>query len=146
MSSDALRSVTEGVTHSWQQEGIPLLAPIDPAAVRTELSKNGQRYSDDVVDLYSITGGMANDEMDSHCFSMWPFDKVISKNKERSYLAFADFLIDSHWYGFVYESKARSKVCVDYFKHGTELEIIADSVEEFFRKYLVDPRSLCLLT
>jgi hypothetical protein len=146
MSSVALLPVVERVIRFWQQDGIPLLAPMDPVAVRNELSKTGQRYSDDVVDIYSIAGGMANDEMDSHCFSMWPFDKVLSKNKERSYLAFADFLIDSHWYGFVYESKARSKVCVDYFKHGTELEIIADSVEEFFRKYLVDPRSLCLLS
>src|SRR5947208_17111735 len=127
MSSDALRSAIEGVTHSWQQEGIPLLAPIDPAAVRAELSKTGQRYSDDVVDLYSITGGMAKDEMDSHCFYMWPFERVVAVNKERSYLAFGDCLIESHWYGFVYGSKEQSKVCIDYGKHGTELEIITDS-------------------
>ena len=146
MSSVALLPVVEGVIRFWQQDGIPLLAPMDPVAVRGELSKTGQRYSDDVVDLYSITGGMANDEMDSHCFSMWAFKKVISINKERSYLAFADFLIDSHSYGFVYESKARSKVCIDYGKHGTELEIITESVEEFFQRYLFDPRSLCLLT
>src|SRR4029078_12032930 len=146
MSSDALRSVIEDVTHTWQQDGVPLLAPTDSAAVRTELSKTGQQISDDSVDLYCTTGGMAKNEMDSHCFSMWPFDQVVALNKKRSYLAFADFLIDSHFYGFVYESKARSKVCMDYGKYGTELEIITDSVEEFFQKYLVDPRALCLLS
>jgi hypothetical protein len=142
MSANALVQLMEGVIASWKREGIELLPPMDPATVIAELSKTGQRYSEDVVDLYCTTGGMIKDEMDSHCFSMWPFDKVVRVNNKRSYLAFADFLISSHFYGFVYESKARSKVCIDY---GKDLEIIANSVEEFFQKLMIDPGQLYML-
>ena len=142
MQSDALISAVDDVISSWQREGVSLTPPITLKAVKAELSKTGQRISKDVVDLYCRTGGMAKNEMDSHCFSMWPFDTVTAVNSDRPYLAFADFLIDSHWYGFVYESETHSKVCIDY---GKELEIIADSVEDFFRRILNDPRSLYLL-
>ena len=120
-----------------------MLEPLNREGVIAALNKTGQKYSSDVVELYCATGGMADFEMDSRYWSLWPLSEVISENAGhgRNELLFADFLIFSHCYSFKFESETRSSVWVD----DAELVKTADSVGEFFEKLLNDPGSLRML-
>lgn len=86
---------------------------------------------------------MRGDEFDSHAWTLWPLDRVVSENSHynRPYILFADFLINSHCYCFTYEDDERSSVCIEYF-NGEEPERVANSVNEFFETYLSNPRKL----
>lgn len=133
----------EKAIESWRREGIGLLPPNEETAVADALSKTGRKYSRDVIALYCAVGGMKDYESDSHIWSLWSLDRVVSENSghDRPYILFADYLIGSHCYYFKYEDDERSSVCMDYFNE-EEAERIADSVGEFFEIYLRNPRDV----
>jgi hypothetical protein len=89
-----------------------------------------------VLALYAATGGMEEGESDSHLWSLWSLEKVISETSRysRPYIPFADFSINSHLYCFKYENEEESSVRIDYV-NGEEPELIAGSVEEFFQLF-----------
>jgi hypothetical protein len=133
----------ESTILEWQQSGLTLLPPNTEAEVYAALSATGRKYSRDVVALYCTTGGMADDQSDNRCWSLWPLDRIVAENLryQRPYLLFADFLIASHLYCFKYENPERSAVCIDYF-NGQEPRVASKSVSEFFDLYVRDSDSL----
>jgi hypothetical protein len=126
-------TAVEKAIEKWELKGVTLHSPIEESVVRAQLSALGRAYSRDVVALYSAPGGMEDGYSDSHMWSLWPLQRVVSETARynRPYILFADFLIDSHFYCFKYETEERSSVGVDYL-NGEEPEIVAASVEEFF--------------
>ena len=128
---------------NWKRQGVELHEAIEEPVVTAALDKMGRDYSRDVVALYCATGGMKEGESDSHLWSLWPIERVLSENSRysRPHILFADFLIDSHLYCFRYNNKQNSSVCVDYLS-GEEPEVIAGSVEEFFNVFVSDPAKL----
>jgi hypothetical protein len=133
----------ESTILGWQQSGLTLLPPNSEASVHAALNATGRNYSRDVVALYCSTGGMADDQLDSRCWSLWSLDRLVSENLryQRPYLLFADFLIESHLYCFKYETPERSSVCIDYF-NGQEPRVVSNTVSEFFDLYVRDAESL----
>jgi|ERR1043165_1695992 hypothetical protein len=127
----------------WQQSGLTLLPPNSEAAVHAALNATGRKYSRDVVALYCTTGGMANDQSDSRCWSLWSLDRILAENLryQRPDLLFADFLIASRLYCFKYENSECSSVCIDYF-NGQEPRVVSKGVSEFFDLYVRDSDSL----
>ena len=109
-------SAIDTAIRNWQREGINLRVPMGESVVRAVLDKIDRAYSRDVVNLYCATGGMEKGESDSHMWTLWPMDWVVAENSryERPHILFADFLIDSHFYCFRYESQETSAVCIDY--------------------------------
>jgi hypothetical protein len=126
-------TAVELAIEKWKLEGVALDSPIDESVVRAKLSALGRAYSRDVLALYSATGGMEDGYSDSHMWSLWPLQRVVSETARysRPYILFADFLIDSHLYCFKYETEENSSVGVDNL-NGEEPELVAASVEEFF--------------
>ena len=126
-------TAVETAIEKWILEGVALHPPIEESVVRAKLSALGRPYSRDVVALYSATSGMEDGYSDSHMWSLWSLQRVVSETARysRPYILFADFLIDSHFYCFKYESEEKSSVGVDYL-NGDEPELVAASVEEFF--------------
>jgi len=55
---------------------------------------------------------MKSGRSDSHMWSLWPIERLISENAryDRPHILFADFLIDSHFYCFSYVSEEQSAV------------------------------------
>jgi hypothetical protein len=129
------------VLRKWQEEGVGLLPPVDDTYAIATLDSIGRQSSRDVVNLYCATGGMKDD--DFRFWSLWSLDRVVTENLryDRPYILFADFLINSHFYCFKYESSERSSVCIEYF-NGEEPERIADSINDFFDLYLRSPEKL----
>lgn len=136
----------ETAIEKWKLEGVALHAPIEETVVRAKLSVLRRPYSRDVLDLYSATNGMEDGVSDSHMWSLWHLERVVSETARysRPYILFADFLIDSHFYCFKYETEERSSVVVDYF-NGEEPELVAASVEEFFEIFVSDAARLMML-
>jgi hypothetical protein len=138
-------SALEQAIEQWRREGINLLPPSDETTVIDALNRAGRKYSRDVIALYSATGGMKDGECDSHLLSLWPLERVISETvrHNHSHILFADFLIDSHFYCFKYESNQFSSVCIEYFD-GKQPERVAETVDEFFELYLRTPNALAM--
>jgi hypothetical protein len=136
-------SAIDTAMRNWERDGIKLHAPMEELVVRATLERTGRTYSSDVVALYCATGGMHDGESDSHMWTLWSMDRVIEENSryDRPHLLFADFLIDSHFYCFRYESDETSAVCVDYL-NGEEPELVARSVQEFFEAFVTNPEKL----
>jgi len=123
----------EQAIEKWKLEGVALHSPSEDSVVVTKLSSLGRPISRDVLSLYKATGGMEDSYSDSHMWSLWSLERVVSETLRysRPYILFADFAIDSHFYCFKYENEERSLVGVDYL-NGEEPEILAGSVQEFF--------------
>ena len=133
----------ETAIQRWKREDLRLLPPIEESVIKASLGNLGRACSRDVSALYRLTGGMEDGDSDSHMLSLWPFQKAMAETARytRPYILFADFLIDSHLYCFRYENHERSSVVVDYV-NGEEPELVAESVEEFFKLLNCDAAKL----
>ena len=135
----------KAIIQKWEREGIELLPPHEEKEVLAILSPLGRPFSQDVVSLYCMTGGMAEGLMDDEGLSLWTMERLVKENlnQQRLLLLFMDALIDSHFYGLQYEDAETSSVHIDYFG-GETPKLVAGSLEEFFRLYLSDPLELFL--
>lgn len=100
----------------WKREDIVLRPPLEQSVVAAKFITLGRRCSRDVLALYAATGGMEDGECDSHMWSLWKLDRVVSETDAygRPYILFADFLINSHFYCFKYKNEEQSSVVIDY--------------------------------
>ena len=133
----------ETAIQRWKLEGLRLLPPIEESVIEARLADLGRGCSRDVSALYRLTGGMEDGDSDSHMLSLWPFQKAMAETARytRPHILFADFLIESHVYCFRYETHERSSVVVDY-GNSEEPELVAESVEEFFKLLNCDAAKL----
>lgn len=138
--------VIDKVIESWRNQRIRLLEPCEEALTVSVLAQLGRKVSRDVIEMYCVTGGMEDGEMDEHLFSLWSLERVKMDNARYASpgIFFADFLINSHFYFFQFEDDRRSSVYIDY---GDALspQRVAESVTEFFELYLANPAKLELL-
>ena len=102
----------EAAVEKWRHEEVVVLPPIEPSIVTAKFRKIGRQCSNDVLTLYAATGGMEDGESDSHLWSLWSLEKVVSETSRysRPYILFADFSINSHLYCFKYENEEESSV------------------------------------
>jgi hypothetical protein len=133
----------ETAIERWKAEGVCLDRPSEPSLVAAKLSALGRRYSRDVISLYAATGGMSNGESDSHLFSLWGIEKIVSETAQsgRPHILFADFSINAHLYCLKYKNEEESSVVIDYF-NGEEPESVAGSIQEFFEIFNSDAAKL----
>jgi hypothetical protein len=107
------------------------------------LSSTGKHFAQDVVEFYSVTGGVRDSEMDALGFTLWPLASVRTLNHrgEQSELdlAFGDVLLDACRYYFRFEDDLHSSVYGGY-----EFRKLAGSIEQFFELYLTNPVGLDL--
>lgn len=123
------------VERIWKSEGLNIAEPLSKNAVIESFAELNKRLSKDVIEVYSNLGGMADDDVDSICFTFWTVKKIIAENELSNELTFfADFLIYSHLYGFKFENEDISSVHIYWGKN--QIEKVADSFDEFFDNYL----------
>lgn len=123
------------VEQVWKKEGLNIAKPISKDAVIESFANLGVLLSKEVIGVYSNLGGMIDESMDSVCFSFWTVERILAENKPNSELTFfADFLINSHWYGFKFEDENISSIHIYWGEK--QIEKIADSFDEFFGNYL----------
>lgn len=131
------------VNRIWAQEGLELDKSLSEVEVIETFANLKILISKDVVDVYSNLGGMTDWGTDAICFSFWTIDKIVEENKSNSGLTFfADFLINSHLYGFKFKDEDVSSIHIYYGEN--DIEKIADSFDEFFENYLTKPEKYFL--
>lgn len=127
------------ISKIWRLEGLNLAEPLPESEILDGFAKLRGSVSKEVIDVYSNVGGMIEDGMDSICFSFWTIEKIIEVNNRLAGLSsdlvfFADFLIESHLYGFKFENEKVSSIHI-YFGENQVVKV-ADSFDEFFDNYL----------
>jgi hypothetical protein len=133
----ATPDVYERAADHWRTRGVSLLCPCSPDEVGATFETLGYPLSADVRRLYDVIGGFADYECDI-LWSLWSLARLREENAENrdrgELLLFADWLIQSHTYGFHYEDARVSSVYI----HDSG-ERIADSLEAFLETYLSNP-------
>jgi hypothetical protein len=136
---DNLKKISE----IWKKEGLDLSKPLCVDEIKRSFAKFEILLSQDVIAVYSNLGGMIDWGMDSVCFSFWTIERILEENKSNSELTFfADFLINSHLYGFKFENENVSSIHIFYGENDSEK--VADSFDEFFENYLTRPEKYFL--
>jgi hypothetical protein len=122
----------------WKQESVKLLPPVDPAALQAVLCGLSVPIAQDVVELYSMIGGMPDGEMDANMFCLWPLDQVLSERPKSpsSHVEFADYMIDSFRYAWEQTDAETSAVFINFYSVEGEAPTVAcNSITKFFEQY-----------
>jgi hypothetical protein len=131
------------VEQIWKKQGLNIAEPFSENALIKSFANLKVLLSKDVIEVYSNLGGMADDDLDSICFTFWTVEKILKENKPNKELTFfADFLIYSHLYGFKFENENTSSIHIYWGEN--QIEKIADSFDEFFDNYLTKPEKYFL--
>ena len=124
----------------WNTERVKLLPPELPANVEAVFERLGSKATRDVVELFSLLGGM--DKMDDGYLKLWSLQEMESENTVRSEFdpIFADYLISSWCFRLRPIDEATSAVYVDHFDLRPP-ELVASSLTEFLTIYERDPEA-----
>ncbi|HEX3448820.1 MAG TPA: hypothetical protein VHS97_11235 [Isosphaeraceae bacterium] len=129
----------------WRRQGIGLLPPVEEVEVHRAWGSFGQQAAADVVRLYTTVGGFAGYEMaDPFYWSLWDWDQLLDENTQRpgAGVMFSDHMLRSIDYELRFEDELRTSVW-HLGRFGPELpELVAPSLDMFFRLYLEDPWTL----
>ena len=122
---------------------------LEPALSRDELQRLfgafGFRPTKDVVELYSLVGGMTTGCPDNRMFELWCPERIKTENAvpKRGFLWFGDWLISSHLYALKPIDEFHSAVYIDYqCNEKTPPEFLAESLYEFAERLICDPTSM----
>ena len=128
------------VLEHWRKLGIALLPPDDQQRIKNVLAEIKKPCAKDVFEFYRTIGGM-DEQMDDHSFFLWPLWKVRTENlvNRTPDIEFGDVLLDAFRFRFRFENSERSAVYGGY-----DDRRLADSIEDFFARYLDDFGSLDL--
>lgn len=137
-----IRRISQKSIQNLEKKRLPLVELPSEKELGEKLAKLGTPISLDVIEVYLTLGGMKDYESDETLLSFWNIDRILEENEPNSeFVSFADFLIDSHWYWFKYETEFVSSIHID---GKNKIEKIADSFEEFFENYLINPEKYYL--
>ena len=94
----------DDVIQFWKSKNIELESGTSLNAF-TEAEKTvGLSFPLAFKELYKKVNGFKNSDWNEHMFSIWPLEKIIEEYNfgiNVNFVAFSDYLINSHWIGFV---------------------------------------------
>lgn len=140
--------VVDQVFRKWRADGVPLNPPASAADLLRLEAALGVPLPADVRYYFATANGMADGQpADDSLTNFWPIERMLTDPWQQSGsdalgshrdLAFADVLFSSWFICFRVRPNSQLTVHVE----GALLEL--PSLEALFRRYLDDPRSLCL--
>jgi hypothetical protein len=138
-------SVVEQLLGKWRSESVRLNAAASIEDLLRLEQCLGAPLPADIREFYRAADGMPDLEYDSRQLSFWPVHRIVAEPPRRPVsnavgvreVAFADFLIESHYYLFRVASAGRITV-------GNDIDAADEdeSFEAFLRRYLQNPKSL----
>ncbi|WP_288438684.1 SMI1/KNR4 family protein [uncultured Chryseobacterium sp.] len=115
------------IKERWKSENIKLNSPATSEFIEVTEEAIDFQFSDDFKKLYLKVDGFADGNWTINMFSVWPLAIILEQypnENDKSFIPFADYLINSHHIGFV---KGKSGV----FKNADETLVkIADTFSE----------------
>lgn len=129
------------VVEEWRRRGVGLKPPIPEAVVNGLFDHLGCLVSSDVKALYARVGGFCDPKSMDGLWQLWSPEEIRRENRtmKRGYVAFADYLCNSHLYCLRYEDPETSSVYISHEGHSLEAQPIAGSLAEFLEVLLCNP-------
>jgi hypothetical protein len=125
----------------WIQEELQVGPEVSAGEVVDAFAELGILAPDEVVSVFTVLNGFEESQMDSGCFEFWTLAKIMRENRpNQRFIAFADFLIESHRYALDTETACQTTIYACFST--TSFEAVAGSFEEFFEIYLNDASRL----
>jgi hypothetical protein len=140
-----LPETLDKVKEHWLSENIVLAPSCDKEVIHKQFRYLGVNATPEILEVFSKLNGFAEDDMDSECLSFWTIDKIVRENqmgwvKDRLYVHFADFLIDSHTHAFKINDSGSASVYCHW--DSSYVVKICESFQTFFEYYLFDTPKL----
>src|SRR5688572_19910623 len=93
--------IAQLVLKQWNAEDLRPNDPLSADDASLQFESIGVNANTEVLEVFSQLNGFDDGLMDNHCINFWSIDKIKLENRRNSdVVEFADFLIDSHRYGF----------------------------------------------
>jgi len=115
------------IKDNWARENIKLSPPATPEAIQAIEKTIDFQFPDDFKEFYLKMDGFADGDWTKNMFSIWSLAKILEEYRnenDKSFILFADYLINSHHIGFVKGRNGIFKNC------GETPEFIADTFYE----------------
>ncbi|MEZ4852376.1 MAG: SMI1/KNR4 family protein [Bacteroidia bacterium] len=130
----------EKVLEYFRSQGLKLGSGVSEEYIEAVEKIIGFKFPDDYKAYHKLSNGFLECGMDSNCFSIWPFDRLIEEynylpNADKDFIPISDYLINSHWIGY---QKNKNGIYKDYEKTNP----IAENFEEFLELLLIDSDKL----
>jgi hypothetical protein len=96
------------IKETWINENIKLNPPATSESINTAEEAINFRFPDDFKELYLKLDGFADWDWTKNMFSIWPLARILEEyhnESNKSFIVFADYLINSHHIGFMKEKK-----------------------------------------
>jgi hypothetical protein len=124
--SQNLQQWAIGVISHWIDNKIKL----EEGATLTDIQKTealiGIHFPESFIELYSKANGFADWDMNINMISVWPLKRIEEEyaiNRDKNFVGFSDYLINSHSIGF-------RKTSAGIFKDYDEFNPIASTFEQ----------------
>lgn len=107
-------NLIEQVISLWKKEKVNMNRGATEAAISHVETELAFRFPDTFKDLYKVFDGFTDWDFGGCMVSMWSLEKILEENQHsenKDVVYFADFLINSHYYGF---RKSDAAVIKDY--------------------------------
>lgn len=121
-----IQNWANGVISHWISNKIK----VQIGATLTEIHKTegviGIRFPESFVALYTVANGFTDWDMNKNMISIWPLQRIEEEyaiNRDKNFVGFCDYLINSHSIGFLKNSPG-------IFKEYDEFNPIAATFEE----------------
>lgn len=130
---------------TWRGECTPLRPALSCEGLERLWRAHGFRPTKDVVDLYTLVGGMESDCPDNRNFQLWCSERIEAENARSKwdFLWFGDWLIASHLYALKPIDDYHSAVYIDHrCDRETPPQFLAKSLYEFAERLVCNPTSI----
>ncbi len=115
------------IKETWISENIKLSPPATTEDIKAVEEILDFQFPDDCKELYLKLDGFADWDWTKNMFSIWPLARILEEyhnESDKSFIVFADYLINSHHIGFVKEKNG-------IFKNTDKIPVkIADTFSE----------------
>lgn len=118
--------------------GVSLVSASEAAVIEKRFRAASLDIGSDFVRFYAAVGGMTDSATDANLWSCWDVERILQEAQtyQGDGVAFADWCIASYFHIVRRESAARSSVWVDWLSKEHRPQKVADSLVEFFERYL----------
>jgi hypothetical protein len=110
----------------WRDKGIELEKGATDKQINDAEHFLDFQFPSTFKELYKKVNGFRDNEWNEQMISIWPLSRILQEQRYPNFVAFSDYLISSHVYGFI---KDGSGIYKNYDLAGNISVKIADSFE-----------------
>jgi SMI1 / KNR4 family (SUKH-1) len=97
------------ILQQWREERIKLNPAASSGLITEVETAMGFSFPEEFKELYTQVNGFSDYDWRENMFSIWPLERILEEyngSDDKNFIAFSDFLINSHNIGFVRSQSA----------------------------------------